>query len=775
MRQKFTRLPYILCYLCAFVSGMKQLREPDMWWQLSAGEWMLDNGAVTRTDMFSYTMEGTKWINVKWLYEVIIALFEKGLGPHGVMLLQSLVNVAMVYLLLRIADYFTRHLSKQLSTLYSVIAVILFLAVSESRMAGRPEMMSHLLTVVYLFVLWRAPKLEWKQIVWLIPLQCLWANMHEGYPVGMVLIGVYVAGSFIAYTINKQKEGLVATKRLAIMWVGMAVAILINPNTIQLWLQPFEIFRQLKVNKYTTELFSYTHPKYWTLQAQIHVAMMGVVVLYWIYKLTVKRSTIKWSPVLAGYLLSIPLFAYLSLSANRNIPFAQIVLFPTIPLIFLEVIELSKLKSKESYEKLAKRTVLVSSVLAIGFYVLVVSNKYYKLTESKNRYGLHVSMLNNPIGAAEFIKRHNIKGPAFSDYFVSSYLLWDLYPDFRSFIDLRDLDIFSEEFFQSYFDIYSAPQKFYELDSTYKFNYVVLSTSQLTSLQRVLYWKEGFNVVHVGPVSTVLLRQVEENDVLNSDLSLQLFTWPVSNSDPDWADFLTSVLNPAYSNEEEDYMYAPMHAGKFYNMVGNYNITKKQLQQPVMGGRLSDNAEAHAILAESYMNFADYVRDTTARARMLDSAMMLFKQAQELDPECEGAQLGLGNMAMMKGDYFTAKSHVENYLNTNHTNDFVYFLNGLCSRNIWGQTGNKSQLHEVIENMNRSLELNDNNTKAHLYLAEAYWHLGEKSKAREHMKYTSASDIPWMASEKKMLYEMRKLTGMKSYDSSEELIKSGAQ
>ena len=66
MQKKYFTLPYIICYLCALALAMKQLREPDMWWQLLSGKWMLENGAITRTDVFSYTMAGQKWINVKW-------------------------------------------------------------------------------------------------------------------------------------------------------------------------------------------------------------------------------------------------------------------------------------------------------------------------------------------------------------------------------------------------------------------------------------------------------------------------------------------------------------------------------------------------------------------------------------------------------------------------------------------------------------------------------------------------------------------------------------
>ena len=113
MQRFLQKLPYIVCYVIAFVFGMKQLREPDIWWQLLSGRWMLEHNAITRTDVFSYTMTGHKWINVKWLYEVIIATLEKGFGPEGVILLQCFVNVFILWVLFHTLKKMQERLDKQ--------------------------------------------------------------------------------------------------------------------------------------------------------------------------------------------------------------------------------------------------------------------------------------------------------------------------------------------------------------------------------------------------------------------------------------------------------------------------------------------------------------------------------------------------------------------------------------------------------------------------------------------------------------------------------------
>src|SRR5690606_12087220 len=123
-------------------------------------------------------------------------------------LLQSLVNVAIIYLLFKTIKLFSEQIKQPVTDFAAALAGLIFLAVVEYRMAGRPEMVSHLMCTLYLFMLWSNPKMEWKKIWWFIPLQCIWANMHEGYPVGMVMIGAIVAGSFLAYLLNKDKSYL---------------------------------------------------------------------------------------------------------------------------------------------------------------------------------------------------------------------------------------------------------------------------------------------------------------------------------------------------------------------------------------------------------------------------------------------------------------------------------------------------------------------------------------------------------------------------------------
>ena len=626
MRRYLNKIPLILCFLVAFVLGMKQLREPDIWWQLLSGRWMLEHGRVTYTDVFSYTMYGHPWVNVKWLYEILIALIEKGFGPQGVILLQSAVSLAILWLLFRILRTMNEGIKYPISQSFTVIAALLFLLVVEYRMAGRPEMFSHLFCAVYLFFLFRFPEMKWKHMLWLVVLQCLWANMHEGYPVGLAMSGTFFAGSALAYLTTKNKTYLQQTYRALLLLVAAFIVILVNPNGIVLWKQPFEIYRQVLVNKYTTELYSFTQPEYWTLQAKIHIVLLGLVIVFWISKLldARKRKDVSlYTPALCSYLILIPLFGFLSLTANRNIPFSEIIMFPSVVMAFGWLTQ--RINKSGVYVILQKRSLSLSSLIALCFYIAIVSNKYYIAIKSPNRYGIHVNMLHNPIGASAFLKEHNIKGACFSDYFISSYLLWSLSPDFKSYIDLRDLDVFPAPFFDDYFSMYQHPEKFYELDKQHHFNYVVLSTSQLIGLQQKLYYEKGFYMIYVDPVSVIFLREDDNNKALTTNTQIQKpFSWPLATEDPSWAGMLTKALNPFNAYTEEDEFNMPKYAGAYYNAMRDYPQAIKLLRSA------TDDPDALRTLAFSYNEYSKAVKDPRMKQKLADSAQIFLDQANNL-------------------------------------------------------------------------------------------------------------------------------------------------
>ena len=70
------------------VVGLDALGDPDVWWHLRFGRWILDHGRIPTTELFSYTAAGHPLVPQEWLAGVIFAVLN---GAGGL----ALVAVVM--------------------------------------------------------------------------------------------------------------------------------------------------------------------------------------------------------------------------------------------------------------------------------------------------------------------------------------------------------------------------------------------------------------------------------------------------------------------------------------------------------------------------------------------------------------------------------------------------------------------------------------------------------------------------------------------------------
>ena len=71
-RQETVRRVLILIGLYAIpaIFVMTPITDPDIWWHLRTGQWIVEHGAVPMTDPFSSYGMGKPWIAYSWLFEI---------------------------------------------------------------------------------------------------------------------------------------------------------------------------------------------------------------------------------------------------------------------------------------------------------------------------------------------------------------------------------------------------------------------------------------------------------------------------------------------------------------------------------------------------------------------------------------------------------------------------------------------------------------------------------------------------------------------------------
>ncbi|MCC7029720.1 MAG: hypothetical protein IT257_05385 [Chitinophagaceae bacterium] len=552
MQKRVPTFLYFISFVLAIAVSIKNLREPDIWWQIRTGEWILANKQVPVTDVFSFTHNGQPWINIKWGFEVMAAWIAAHAGPESVLILQMLVSGLIIFFILK-----TFRLLKLDSPALFFLCTVLLLFACEDRMIGRPEMFSHMFTVIFLYSLLHFHHTKSKRVWLLIPLQAVWCNLHEAYAIGIVMLLIDTAISWLLYFKNKDEKPWYIT----VCTFAATGALLINPRGILLLLRPLNIFAQVQTNKYTTELDSFLTPEYWQKESWFFVLTVLTIIVYLLHQY--RNNQLKKLPDIfpLQYFGICLAFLFLAFTAYRNIIFFQLAAIPLLAFILRQIFV-----NIERY-----RIAFASGGIAI--YLLVVSDKYYHMTASRDHFGLEVLSTNNPSGAARYIEENNLRtAKCFSDYLTSSYLLWRLQPDFKTYIDLRDLDIFSTAFFEQYLQIINDPAVFKEVDQKENFDYVVLFRRSNGPLHHYLYNDSVYGCVFADPVAAVY----QKTDVLPQGDFFQTCK-PIPSTA--FASAVTKVFNPFYQPYDYDAVNYDYEAASFYTNAGKISLAEKRINQ----------------------------------------------------------------------------------------------------------------------------------------------------------------------------------------------------
>ena len=162
-------------------------------------------------------------------------------------------------------------------------------------------------------------------------------------------------------------------------------------------------------------------------------------------------------------------------------------------------------------------------------------------------------------------------------------MLWKLQPNFKTFIDLRDLDIFSADFFDQYLEIINRPEKFHELDQKENFDYVVLYTRSNEALHQYLFNDSVYACTYADPVAALYEKtdNIPSGDFFQSGKAI-----PTSN----FATALNHIANPLYESFDYEQLNTDYEAAAYYTLVGKISLAEKRINQYLYAFPENENA-----------------------------------------------------------------------------------------------------------------------------------------------------------------------------------------
>lgn len=195
------------------IRGNDLLNDPDMFWQIKVGQWILDHGAVPYSDIYSFTRAGAPWMSSSWLAQVLFAKAYEVAGWSGPVVLTALVVAAMFALLVHLLG---RHLPPAQG---SVVALVAF-ALCAQHLLARPHVLAMPIVVVWVAALIDASDRRVPPPFWLLPLMTLWANLHGGFIFGLALVAPLMLDALWNAEASQRRD-------LAMRWIAFGACALL--------------------------------------------------------------------------------------------------------------------------------------------------------------------------------------------------------------------------------------------------------------------------------------------------------------------------------------------------------------------------------------------------------------------------------------------------------------------------------------------------------------------------------------------------------------------
>jgi hypothetical protein len=417
--------------------------DPDAWWHLKTGQYILQNHRLPVPDPFAYTTytgnqyageEITRYFNLthEWLAQVALYGAYAGGGFTGLVLMRAfgltLFCGLVGWLAYRRSESFYRALGAAFATAL----------VARAFAADRPQY------ITFIFLLATIHVLDTRRRLWLLPpLFLIWANCHAGFFLGWVVVGLYCAESLYL----RWREKPVSGERT--LWAAGISAILIsglNPNGFRV----VQVMRNYRSSPMQSQIWEWQYPKFWEV-TPFTVLLFGAVMIMLLNRRRVRP--VDW--------LLVAVFGASGLLAFRNIIFGAFIGAAMIAAY------LPRWKARLGALEWAQVAALVAAAYfaaagqprwaaaVLGIALLLWSGKAPMLAEfalsgmllygigafvGEGRAFVFRAADTMPSAAADFLVAHHIQGRMFNVYMQGGYLIWRLWPQMQVFVDGRALN-----------------------------------------------------------------------------------------------------------------------------------------------------------------------------------------------------------------------------------------------------------------------------------------------------------------------------------------------
>lgn len=415
---------------------LRLVSENDLGFHLHGGQWILQNHSFPSQDSFTYTVSDHPYINLHWLYQILLYAVYVVAGFNGISILHTLLIVTLFYLM-----YYWMYCKKIPFSLTSWLLLGAVLTV-EVRFNFRPEIMTWIFMILMLIGLDHYLRNR-QRTLWILPLiMILWTNTQGLFVIGILIMGAYALSDF-----GHSRK----VDRYLWLWSFLGViAILINPYFIDGAMFPIELATRLQsASIFKDSILEFASPWSSFVRSRPTIFPPLVISLYYTFTfvsgililVTIKNRKIH------EIIISLTLFL-ISFSQFRNIPLFVLYMCALDGEMLVEIwnrfFGMRKISSLIILQQYAHYLFIVTTLL---MSLRVVTNAYYVSDRRLIQFGWGLDHSFTAESAAQYMKNQALNGRFLNNIAAGNWLGWRL--NKPVYIDGR-LEVMQEQLYSEY-------------------------------------------------------------------------------------------------------------------------------------------------------------------------------------------------------------------------------------------------------------------------------------------------------------------------------------
>jgi hypothetical protein len=470
----------MLAILMLFIEGFQ---DPDFWWHLRVGRWIVENGKLPSHDLFTFTVPDHVWTDHEYLTEVLMWLTYSATGTVGLAIAFGLITWAGFWLIYR--------------QVRRRPFVIVGLGLALGALAGWPiwgpraQMITFAFTCLELYWLQGYLSGRSRALTFFPLLMAVWANLHGGWVIGFAWLGLALVSELAMWAWDGSNPAHKAHARfLAIITAASVVAVLATPHGLSLYLYPFQTQGSVAQQKLIVEWFS---PDFHQVYLRPFEAMIFIVVAGFALR----------RPTLYQFLLVVAGLG-LALQSVRHIALFVAAATPVMISIYSDYWKELAAGKGWKFQLPARPVFAIVTAVVLVLVILVAAIKIDSDINPSVQAKLDASSY--PIGAADWLGTHPEVGThMYNQYGWGGYLAYRFYPDpNRKVFIFGEAELMGDPLLNEYNDVQNLRPDWMAILDKYKIDYVVFNTGE--ALSNVLATQPAWKVVYQDKVATIFAR-----------------------------------------------------------------------------------------------------------------------------------------------------------------------------------------------------------------------------------------------------------------------------